>query len=138
MKKFVSLMFVLSLYLLYGNSMAVSNTINPIVIVIPETINPYETIWDAIAMAESDKNSSAFNPNELATGIVQIRPIRLLDYNQRTGSNYTLNDCFNVQISKKIFMYYAMQFLPTEYDKIATDWNKCKTTAYWERVIPHI
>lgn len=130
-------MFVLSLYLLNINTMAVSN-VKSFIIVQPESINPYETIWTAICMAESHNNSNAYNWLEEATGIVQIRPIRLLDYNQRTGSNYKLIDCYNVQVSKKIFMYYATQFEPTEYDKIASDWNKCTTTAYWLRIKPYM
>lgn len=128
-------MFVMSLYLFCNNTMAVTS-VKTLIIVQPMAINPYEQIWTAVCMGESHQDNMAYNPLEQATGIVQIRPIRLLDYNQRTGSSYTLDDCYNVVISKKIFMYYAQQFNPNEYDKIASDWNKCPTTAYWLRIKP--
>ena len=99
-----------------------------------ESINPYNIIWEAISMVESHKDCKAYNKKERATGIVQIRPIRLKDYNQRTGSHYKLVDCYKIEVSKKIFMYYAQQYKHNEYNKIATDWNKCKTNKYWNKV----
>lgn len=97
-------------------------------------IQPYEKIWKGVCEVESNSNPKAYNKKEQATGIAQIRPIRLKDYNQRTGKHYTIKDCYKVEVSKEIFMYYAQKFKPHEHDKIATDWNKCKTDSYWNKV----
>ena len=73
---------------------------------------------------------------EQATGAFQIRPIRLLDYNQRTGDSYKIEDCYNYDISKKIFLYYAMQIGFPKYETIARSWNGSGSTTleYWEKV----
>ncbi len=107
---------------------------------IPEAtiIKPYEHIWKAVCKVESNGNANAYNHKEKATGIVQIRPIKLKDYNQRTHSNYKLADCNKVDVSKKIFMYYAQKFNPNDHKRIAKDWNKSKTDRYWDKIKKHI
>lgn len=99
-----------------------------------EAIKPYDKIWNAVCQLESRSNPKAYNKKEQATGIAQIRPIRLKDFNQRTGKEYTINDCFNVEISREIFMYYASKFNPDDVGNIAKDWNKCKNNTYWNKV----
>jgi hypothetical protein len=78
----------------------------------------------------------AYNNIEEAIGAFQIRPIRLLDYNQRTGNNYKSADCYNLRISKEIFMYYARRFEFSDYELIARNWNGSgkATLEYWEKV----
>ena len=66
----------------------------------------YKQLVLAIGMVETKRDTLAYNPVEEAAGYFQIRPIRLLDYNNRTGSNYTMKDLFNYEISEKIFLYY--------------------------------
>ena len=140
MKKIIFMMTILPLCQLNLNTMAVNsvNSVNLVVIEKTEAINPYDQIWEAICKTESNSNVQAYNHKEQATGIVQIRPIRLLDYNQRTNSNYKLVDCYKAEVSKKIFMYYANKFHSNQYDKIATDWNKCKSDRYWNKVKKHL
>jgi hypothetical protein len=58
-------------------------------------IEPYKQLAFAVGMVETKGDTLAYNPLEEATGIFQIRPIRLIDYNKRTGSSYTRNDLFN-------------------------------------------
>jgi hypothetical protein len=113
---------------------ATPSSFNELIIVKYEPIRPYEKIWSAVCQYESKNNPNAYNPKEMATGIVQIRPIRIKDYNQRTGKSYTIDDCFKVEISKEIFIYFANKFQHDEPDKIAKDWNKCKTDNYWKKV----
>jgi hypothetical protein len=59
-----------------------------------------------------------------------------LDYNQRTGSKYILEDCYDIEISKKIFMYYARKNRYQDYELIARSWNGSGllTMDYWERI----
>jgi Transglycosylase SLT domain len=97
-------------------------------------IRPYEKVWKAVCMVESTNNSKAINKSSNATGIVQITPIRVKDYNQRTGKHYTIKDCFNPNISKEIFMFYAMKFNHTDIYRIASDWNKCTNSWYYNLV----
>mgnify|MGYP001171355113 CR=1 FL=1 len=97
---------------------------------------PYKSLVHAIGMVETQFDTLAFNPLEGAVGYFQIRPIRLEDYNSRTGSNYSMNDLFNYKISEKIFLYYASVIGPYNFERIAKTWNGSgkSTILYWEQV----
>ena len=101
-----------------------------------EGINPYVKLIHAIGMIETRHDTLAINPVEEAVGFFQIRPIRLKDYNIRTGNNYTMKDLFDYNISEKIFLYYATQIGPYNFERIARNWNGSgpKTYYYWNRV----
>jgi hypothetical protein len=102
----------------------------------PAPIIPFTSLIHAIGMVETQYDTLAFNPLEGAVGYFQIRPIRLADYNFRTGSTYTMNDLFNYKISEKIFVYYASEFGPYNFERIAKTWNGSgkSTIQYWEQV----
>jgi len=99
-------------------------------------MEPFDRLIQAVIMVESKGDTMAFNINEQAAGLFQIRPIRVLDYNMRTGSLYTPGDMFDYEISKKIFLYYASQIGPYKFERIAKSWNGSgvKTLDYWNRV----
>jgi hypothetical protein len=99
-------------------------------------IEPFTSLIHAIGMVETEYDTLAFNPLEGAVGYFQIRPIRLVDYNLRTGSTYTMNDLFNYKISEKIFVYYASEQGPYNFERIAKTWNGSgkSTIQYWEQV----
>ena len=99
-------------------------------------IEPYKKLVYAIGMVETKGDLLAYNPLEEATGIFQIRPIRLIDYNNRTGDSYTMEDLFNYETSEKIFLYFADQIGPYNFELIARKWNGSGqlTTAYWNRI----
>lgn len=101
-----------------------------------EPAEPYRQLAFAVAMVETKGDTLAYNPREEALGIFQIRPIRLIDYNKRTGSNYTRKDLLNYKISEKIFLYYADQIGPYNLELIARKWNGSGhlTTNYWSRI----
>ena len=73
----------------------------------PDPIKPYTGLIHAIGMVETKGDTLAYNPVEQAVGVFQIRPVRLKDYNKRTGSRYIMKDLYNYKISEKIFLYYA-------------------------------
>lgn len=97
---------------------------------------PFLSLIHAIGMVETQYDTLAFNPLEEAVGYFQIRPIRLMDYNARTGSTYSMKDLFNYKISEKIFIYYASELGPYNFEKIAKAWNGSgnSTIQYWEQV----
>jgi hypothetical protein len=97
---------------------------------------PLEALWEATAWVESTNNPNALNEKEMAIGIVQIRKIRLTDYNERTGKNYKPNDCYDPQISKEIWFYFATKFHPYDYEGISKAWNgRGKSNIiYWGKV----
>lgn len=97
---------------------------------------PFTPLIHAIGMVETQYDTLAYNPLEQASGYFQIRPIRLLDYNIRTGSRYTVQDLFNYNISEKIFLYYAAIIGPYDFERIAKMWNGsgASTLSYWEQV----
>ena len=99
-------------------------------------VEPYLRLFNAVCIVESNNNATAFNKATKATGIAQITSIRLRDYNNRTGKSYTLHDCYNKQISKSIFLYYASQYSPYQFETISRKWNGrgYKTKIYWKRI----
>jgi len=106
----------------------------------PAPINPYERLIWAVIQVESKGDTLAFNETEEAIGAFQIRPIRVMDYNERTGKKYKLEDCRNYDLSRSIFLYYAVQAGFDNYETIARRWNGSgKTTLdYWEKVKKHL
>ena len=103
---------------------------------VPKPVNAYDRLIKAVVQVESAGDTLAYNLSEEAAGAFQIRPIRLLDYYQRTGNSYKIEDCYNFEISKEIFLYYARQTGYRDYKTIARNWNGTgKTTLdYWEKV----
>lgn len=103
-------------------------------------VNPYKQLINAIGKVETNYDTLAYNPVEHAAGFFQIRPIRLEDYNKRTGSSYRMQDLFNYKISEKIFLYYAARTDPHDLEKIARSWNGsgAKTIEYWKKVREHL
>ena len=109
-------------------------------ILISEPVDAYERLIKAVVLVESFGDTMSYNLTEQAFGAFQIRPIRLLDYNQRTGSKYKSEDCFNYKVSKEIFLYYAKQTAFLQYETIARNWNGSGTTTidYWDKVKSHL
>ena len=107
---------------------------------VSEPIDVYDRLIKAVIMVESFGDTMAYNLNEEAIGAFQIRPIRLLDYNQRTGNNYEPKDCYSYKISKEIFLYYAKRIGFPKYELIARNWNGSGETTldYWEKVKIHL
>jgi len=132
MKKLILILCILFCVTQAGNS----PPIKTLIIARDEPINPYERLFEAICMVESHNNPGAFNKKERATGIVQIRPIRLKDYDKRTGKSYTLHDCFDKKISREVFLFYAQKYPASQLSRIAKRWNGSgrKTENYWKRV----
>ena len=94
-------------------------------------------LWYATCIVESRNNPYAVNESEGACGIAQIRQIRLDDYNQRTGSKYVLEDCFDPTVAEEIYMYFAnLPSYANDFCKIARAWNGSgpKTWEYWDLI----
>jgi hypothetical protein len=107
-----------------------------LVILRSSPVEPYKNLMHAIGIVETDGDSLSYNPVEKATGYFQIRPVRLEDYNKRTGSQYKMKDLYSYRTSERIFLYYASQIGPYDLEKIARNWNGSgpKTYKYWNRV----
>jgi hypothetical protein len=105
-------------------------------ILVSSPVNSFDRLIKAIVHVESTGDDFAFNLTEQAVGAFQIRPIRILDYNHRTGKDYKIESCFNYDVSKEIFLYYAKRIGYPDYETIARKWNGSgKTTLdYWEKV----
>jgi hypothetical protein len=105
-------------------------------IVRPAPVEPFINLIHAIGMVETQYDTLAFNPLEKAVGYFQIRPIRLEDFNNRTGSTYSMADLFSYKTSEKIFLYYASEIGPYNFERIARTWNGSgdRTILYWNQV----
>jgi hypothetical protein len=121
---------------------AVSPVYSPPAILIPFAmpINPYQMLWEATCIVESGNDPLAYNVSEIAIGISQIRPIRVLDYFQRTGRAYSMQDMYDVDISRQIYMYYAHKYNPNDLESIAKAWNgRGKgNQQYWNKIKLHL
>jgi hypothetical protein len=131
MKKLFFIVFLISLTI-----RVIAPNQNFLLIPEPPPIEPYKQLIYAVGMVEGMGDTTAYNVREMAAGYFQIRPIRVEDYNNRTGNQYTLNDMFNYEISEKVFLYFASQIGPYDLEKIARNWNGsgAKTIEYWERI----
>jgi hypothetical protein len=105
-------------------------------IYVSQPIHVFEKLIQAVVMVESKGDTLAINLVEEAYGAFQIRPIRLLDYYQRTGKKYTTEDCFSFEISKEIFLYYAGGMKYPDYQIVARSWNGSgrMTLDYWRKI----
>lgn len=119
---------------------AMAPDLKEVIVLKAEPVNAYERLLQAVFLVECNGNLRAYNELEEATGPLQIRPIRLLDYNLRTGNKYLLEDCYDFNISKKIFMYYALKTGYPNYELIAKNWNGSgkMTSDYWEKIKPNL
>jgi hypothetical protein len=130
-KKIVSITFLLAFAF-----KAFAPSWESLVIIDTPPVEPFKQLINAIGMVETKYDTLAYNPVEEAVGYFQIRPIRVKDYNERTGSNYTKKDLFDYKISEKIFLYYASQIGPNNFERIARNWNGSgkSTIQYWRQV----
>jgi hypothetical protein len=128
---------ILILCILFFTSLAgLSPPPNYLVIQSEPPYSPFKTLSFAIGTVESKNDPMAYNAQEEATGIYQIRPILLKDYNQRTGQSYVLTDCYNPEISNKILLFYFNRFSPCDFESFCKFWNgRGKSNEiYWQRV----
>lgn len=104
--------------------------------------NLYGPLIDALFQHEASCNPFAHNDKEDAHGGLQIRQGRLDDFNKCNSTNYTLDDCYDFELSKRIFLYFTNhtlkgKLIPNKsWEKAAKDWNGSgpKTEIYWENV----
>ena len=131
LKKIVAITFLMTLAF-----KVFAPTSESLIVVRNFPVQPYKILIHAIGMVETQYDTLAYNPLEEAVGYFQIRPIRLEDYNSRTGSTYTRQDLFNYNISEKIFLYYATGIGPYDFERIAKTWNGSgkNTILYWDQV----
>jgi hypothetical protein len=131
LKKIVSITFMITLALKVFAPESESLSV-----VRPAPVEPFKSLIHAIGMVETQYDTLAFNPLEMAVGYFQIRPIRLVDYNNRTGNTYSMTDLFNYKISEKIFLYYASEIGPYNFERVAKTWNGSgkNTLLYWDQV----
>jgi hypothetical protein len=136
MRKLRTLKSIIIIFLLLHTIKAGAPADKVAYIIMSEPVGAYDKLINAVVQVESFGDTMANNLLEEAIGAFQIRPIRLLDYNQRTGNNYKMEDCYNYNISKKIFLYYANQIGFPKYEKIARNWNGSGETTqdYWDKV----
>jgi hypothetical protein len=102
-------------------------------IIAPPVFNYYDSLCRAVGEVESGGDTLAYNPQEQAAGYFQVRPIRLLDYAQRTGIQYTLTDMMDYHRAREVFMYYARD---KTWEAAAKSWNGsgAQTVIYWHKV----
>jgi hypothetical protein len=98
-----------------------------------KALSQFDKLIEAVSWVESTHGKYLYNSREGAVGWLQIRQCRLDDYNKKTGSHYKLQDCYDYELSRRIFLYYSHG---KNYEKAARDWNGSgyKTITYWNKV----
>jgi hypothetical protein len=128
-------MAVIALILIFTSDLfaPVSNSVT---ILVTRPADPFRNLIHAVGRVETKFDTMAYNPVEKAVGYFQIRPIRVQDYNERTGSRYRLRDMYDYETSEKVFLYYATEIGPYNFERIAKNWNGSgkKTIQYWRNV----
>jgi hypothetical protein len=121
--------------LLLGTARVIAPDVRILPVLDTEPVDVYEHLMQAILVVESAGDTMAYNPLENAYGPFQIRPIRLADFNMRTGKKYVMKDCYTLKVSKEVFRYYAVKIGP-DFESIARRWNGsgAKTIEYWGKV----
>jgi hypothetical protein len=102
----------------------------------------YAPLINAMHIHEAGGSDTIVNELEQAYGGLQIRQCRIDHYNILNGTNYTLIDCFDFELSKKVFLYFtchdsAGKHIPNKsWERAAKDWNGSgkATEIYWENV----
>lgn len=125
------LLFILILFIA---AQAMSAPGKVVLLIVKDTpINFYDPLIQAVTWVESMDGQYTYNPKENAVGWFQIRQIRVDDYNQRTGSNYVLEDFYDYKLSREMFLYFAQG---RSYEEVARSWNGSgeQTIEYWEKV----
>lgn len=71
-------------------------------------------IFNPLLMQESGMRGDAYNSESGATGMGQITPIALLDYNQNHSKDeqYTMDDMYDPQRNQKVSYWYLYERLP--------------------------
>jgi len=102
----------------------------------PEKTDPWQNLINAIGKVECNYDTTAVNQKEQAYGFFQVRQVRLDDYRKRTGIHYSLADMLDYSKAKRVFMFYAWQYGPYDYEGIAKRWNGSgpMTEIYWQKV----
>ncbi|MGA1977398.1 MAG: hypothetical protein ABSG89_06020 [Bacteroidales bacterium] len=136
MKRFLIRAVVLTVILMSVTLNASAPSGGMLPVISPVSLNPYKRLIYAVGYVETKCDTLAFNPIEEAAGYFQIRPVRLEDYNRRTGSHLEMIDMFNYKTSERIFLYYADLVGPYDFEKIARTWNGSgsSTIYYWNRI----
>ncbi len=108
----------------------------------------WSVVMDAIIQVESEGNPSAVSGN--SAGAMQITPILVRECNEilkARGSNkqYTLNDRFNVEKSKEMFLLFQSQYnRQNDVERAIRSWNGGPryslraTNGYYRRVLQHM
>ena len=107
-----------------------------LVIVRAESVRPYEAIIRAVTTIESSNGANLLNKGEMAVGWFGIRPIRLQDYNERTGKSITLDQCYSYEVGEMNFLYYASQIDYRDIKAICISWNgQSKRNLYYKKIL---
>jgi Transglycosylase SLT domain len=122
-------------FLLAGLRVVAPET-NSLIISESSGVQPFSDLMYATAMVETMGNTLAYNELENAVGLYQIRQVRIDEYNRRTGSNYTLSDMFDPELSARVYLYFASLAGPYNLERIARAWNGSgpMTELYWKRI----
>ena len=94
--------------------------------------NDFADFLNALTMVESGGNPSAYNPNEKAIGVLQIRPIMVAEYNRLTGQSaehvQAWHAPWSFMLAETVLRAYAdliarEQGVPATWQQLAYCWN---------------
>jgi hypothetical protein len=117
--------------------------VNAILIEQAKRLSKFDKLIESVSWVESRGDIFAYNPMEGAYGALQIRQCRIDEFNKLTNSHYTLQDMYDFDKAKVVFIWYAEQL--REPEVIARCWNGGpygmrikQTEKYWQSVKEHL
>lgn len=117
-------MTIILIFILWFSQLAAPPS-GGIAIEVSEGINPFAGVWAASTSIESSNNPYAYNEKDQvggSWGIVQIGQSMLSAYNHANSTNYVLSDCFDVEVSRRIFMWHHQKYYP-DIEAGCRSWN---------------
>jgi len=93
----------------------------------------WQPLIEAVVYVESRGDTFAYNEKENAVGAFQIRQCRVDHYNRLRGTSYILEDFFDYDLSREMFLYFARE---KDFETASKDWNGSgyMTEIYWKKI----
>lgn len=112
---------------------------------ISKSVEISDNFFKALGQVESGQNPKAYNKDENAIGIYQIRKLYFIDAQNFTPElkKYRHEDCFNEKISRKIVLAYLSKYCKNgSFEDFArchnsgSNWKNKKhlTQKYWNKI----
>ena len=122
--------FILTFFMILIPLVAIAPPEEILYLIAPDPVNPFDKIWDATCVVESNGDSTAYRiewNGKASVGIAQIGQEMLNAFNRATNNCYTLNMMFRPIYARRVFMWHCSKIGPYNDERICREWNGVPT-----------